>query len=64
MQLRAIQNILENLTKNTDLQWLQKLVGNDLYLTKKLLRGELTVFSPLLKKAEGRGQRAEGTSRR
>jgi hypothetical protein len=36
MQLRAIQNILENLTKNTDIQWLQKLVGNDLYLTKKI----------------------------
>jgi hypothetical protein len=35
MQLRAIQNILENLTKNTAPQWLQNLVGSDLYLTKK-----------------------------
>ncbi|WP_193200816.1 hypothetical protein [Nostoc sp. MG11] len=37
MQLRAIQNILENLTKNTAPQWLQNLVGRDLYLTKKIL---------------------------
>lgn len=35
IQLRAIQNMLENLTKNTAPQWLQKLVGSDLYLTKK-----------------------------
>jgi len=33
--LRAVQNLLNNLTKKTAPHWLQSLVESDLYLTKK-----------------------------
>jgi P63C domain len=36
VQHRAVQKILENLANKTAPEWLQKLVGSDLYLTNKI----------------------------
>ncbi|MBW4617724.1 MAG: P63C domain-containing protein [Desmonostoc vinosum HA7617-LM4] len=36
VRLSTVQNILENLTENKAPEWLQKLVGSDLYLTEKI----------------------------